>query len=713
MDCVRRTSELNATLLAASLGAVALFGAAPARAGANEDALKAVTQGLNQVTFRKYDEAIATLEAAQEKCRRRGCQAANKAQIYMAAAVAYGLRGDMDIARERFEWALAENPTATPDARYMTTALEEAFDQAKGLVDAGNGAQPPRPVGELTPEQKQAIEQASEQLRAKDWEACLQTMIVSTSAAEYAAGKLMLAKCQDQGGLLLEARRDAEGALELANKEGDEKVIAEIKEYLEQLDIETPKIRLKIQKGIRNAVVKIDNTEIPAAKVKEPIPHNPGTAIVEVTGSRGGQPYKFRQEIQFQRREAIDLAVRSDVTPYQACLNNARTLSEKEECDRIFNVKRGLNVRGALEVSSYNDNDNVDVLSPSLGVAAIQPTQGWNIGGSVIVDVVTTASADIVATASRRWDEVRFGASLGGGYKLGPVTAGLNASVSVEPDYIGRSVGASASAELGDKMVTPYLGYDFGFDILGRADTEFEVFHRNLYQHTVSAGTSIVFDAETIGVVAATAQFELGDGSKPYRHVPMFAQELVDDIPVGASADLVSAARLDVFPLEQLPENRQRYALLLRAAHRFETVTIRGSERGYIDSWGQKASSTDLRLYWDFVNASSKPGEQQFPMLTLSPHVRFHIQGPVDFWQRTYVAFQTATGFAIPKLRTGDRELGPMYAATVGLGLKARVHEMVSLGTQLDGIYTRFLDHLYLFDRWGLFTASVLEVEVD
>jgi len=36
-----------------------------------------------------------------------------------------------------------------------------------------------------------------------------------------------------------------------------------------------------------------------------------GDAIIEVTGTRGGQPYRFRQEIQFQRRETIDLQVRT------------------------------------------------------------------------------------------------------------------------------------------------------------------------------------------------------------------------------------------------------------------------------------------------------------------------------------------------------------------------------------------------------------------
>jgi hypothetical protein len=197
---------------------------------------------------------------------------------------------------------------------------------------------------------------------------------------------------------------------------------------------------------------------------------------------------------------------------------------------------------------------------------------------------------------------------------------------------------------------------------------------------------------------------------------------LVDQIPLGASPDLVAAARLDVTPLEQLPEDRQRYALFLAAAHRFETVTLRGSERLYIDSWGQKASSTDVRLYWDMWSAApagTKPAagsggdEAGYPRLELGPHARFHIQGPVDFWQRTYQAFPSAGGFEIPLLRTGDRELGPLFAVTFGSGLRLAFTEVVSASVRAEGIYTRFLDHLYVFDRWGIFTASTLEIDVE
>ena len=157
----------------------------------------------------------------------------------------------------------------------------------------------------------------------------------------------------------------------------------------------------------------------------------------------------------------------------------------------------------------------------------------------------------------------------------------------------------------------------------------------------------------------------------------------------------------------------RRYAALARIAHRLETVTLRGSERFYVDSWGQMASSTDVRAYWDFWSAEEADGTPGYPALAMSPHVRFHIQGPVDFWQRAYVATPTLTGYVYPKYFTGDRELGPLFTVTFGNGVKAQLTEVVALALQVEGLYTQFLDHLYIVDRWGLFTASTLELTFD
>jgi hypothetical protein len=709
------------------LAAAVLVWVAPGRALADDGKAKsAVDDALAQITAKKYDNALSGLDKAHQMCRRSKCSPAIEADMFLAMGIAYGLKDEADKGRTRFEWALARKPDAEPDGRFMTRKLKTMFTDAQAKVKDKKGAQPPGQVGAMSATQKECVDTAKQVLASGDWEICLGTMVQCLGSGDFAAGKLMSARCQDKGNLLLEAKRDAQAAVDLAKSDGDTALAKEASDYLQEVDLALPKIlllyhpegapkkKLCEQSAVKELVVNVDGQPVDSDKLCDPIPHNPGRAIVQVKGKRSGQPYEVQRTIQFERAEQIEQNMFEEKTPIQICYEKARNFAERQKCDEKYGEKpKGLNVKAGLEVSSYNDTDHVDVVSPSLFFAAVQPTQGWNVGGQVLVDVVTTASADIIATASRRFDQVRFGATLGGGYKIGPATVGITGSTSIENDYIARSVGANVSADVASKMATPYLAYDYGFDILGRADTKFAVFRRDLQRHTINFGSSIVFNPSTIGVFGGTVQIELGDSSKPYRHVAMFNPEDAAAIPKGASADLVAMARLPLMPFEQLPDSRFRYAALLGAMHRFETSTLRGTERLYIDNWGLMASTTDVRFLWDVYEAKGEGGKTGYPQLRLTPHVRFHIQGPVKFWQRTYVARQDVGGYELPAFRTGDRELGPLWALTGGAGVRAAPTKVLALGVQVEGIYTRFLDHLYIFDRWGLFTASTLELEFD
>ncbi len=542
---------VTVALVAASLAA----GPSASAESADAPAQAATKKALEAVAAKKYDDAHELLTEAHKRCRRASCSASVEAEMFLAHGIAYAMKGDDANARIRFEWALARQGDIEPSSGFQTKKVKAAFSAAKSKVSDGKGVQPPLPVGALTSDQKEAVASAKQQIASKDWESCMGTMIGSLSVAgDYAAGKLMLARCQDAGGLLLEAQRDAQAALELAKADENDELIKDVESYLGEIDNEIPRINLKVPAGVANVEVKIDNTVVPPEAVKEPIPHNPGKAVVEVRGKRGGQPFFFSKEITFERRESIDVEASSEKTPYQMCLEAARNVAERQKCEKQFLVKEGLTVKAGLEVSSYNDSDDTGVVSPSLYFAAIDPTKGWNAGGQALVDVVTTASADIVATASRRFDEVRAGASLGGGYKVSPVTVGVTGNFSIEGDYVGRTVGASVTADVFEKMASPYVTYGFGFDIIGRADTEFSIFRRDVQRHTINAGTSLVFGASTVGVIGGTLEIDVGDYSKPYRHVPMFRSSVAPEIPAGAASDLVALARLPIDPFEQLPD---------------------------------------------------------------------------------------------------------------------------------------------------------------
>ena len=66
----------------------------------------------------------------------------------------------------------------------------------------------------------------------------------------------------------------------------------------------------------------------------------------------------------------------------------------------------------------------------------------------------------------------------------------------------------------------------------------------------------------------------------------------------------------------------------------------------------------------------------------------------------------------MPRYRTGDRELGPLWSATLGPGARWNLSSTardLSLVLELEGSYTRYTDALYVDHRWAGFGAAELE----
>jgi hypothetical protein len=352
------------------------------------------------------------------------------------------------------------------------------------------------------------------------------------------------------------------------------------------------------------------------------------------------------------------------------------------------------------EVAGYADSNHVYVFTPTIAGIASSPTAGWTFGARYLVDVVSAASVDIVSTASRRWEEVRHAASLDGGYRFGDWGVTGNANVSDEPDYVSIGASGAVSRDLLDKNLTLSLGYNHRHDIIGRRDTSFDVFSRKLDINGIKGGLTIVADRATLVTVVTDLIFENGDPSKPYRYVPMFAPGVAETIPKGASIDFVNQTRLSARVLEQLPLSRTRYVVAGKLAHRFGTTTLRLEERGYTDSWGLRATTTDALVLFDFARRAE-----------IGPHLRFHAQAPVDFWQRAYVA----RGLDFPAIRTGDRELGPLMHLTAGGTARFFLGRAEDPRTWILGIdggvtSTHYFDDLYITSRLAGLGSLSLEV---
>jgi hypothetical protein len=363
-------------------------------------------------------------------------------------------------------------------------------------------------------------------------------------------------------------------------------------------------------------------------------------------------------------------------------------------------------VKASTEVSAYQDTDHVGVLTPTIAGSVESPTGGWSAHGRYLVDAVSAASVDIVSTASRRWKEVRHAGSLDAAYK--PHDFGVNgaATISREPDYLALTAGGGIEQDFAQKNLTLALGYGYGHDTIGRHDTPFSVFSRTLIKHNGNVAFTWIVDKTTVMSLTLDGMFERGDQSKPYRYIPMFAPSVASSVPPGASIDLVNRLRLPERPLEQLPTARDRYALTWRFAQRRGNTTMRVSERLYIDTWGLKASTTDVRA---IVDVSQR--------VEMWPHVRMHMQSAVSFWQRAYEVQRgdPSEPWTFPALRTGDRELGALGTFTFGGGMKfglgSAAHKYDwSLSPSVDLIWTEFADALYIKNRLGVFGVLTFEV---
>ena len=358
----------------------------------------------------------------------------------------------------------------------------------------------------------------------------------------------------------------------------------------------------------------------------------------------------------------------------------------------------------SLETSGYMDTDHVNVLSPSISGGVSDDVAGWSVSGHYLVDVVSAASVDIVSTASPHWTEVRHAGSVAANATFEPVTLGALGVISREPDYLSLTAGATFGFDLFEKNLSPYFAASREADSVGRTDLPHQ-YWRDKQVTSLQVGLTIVLGRASIASLQWDGSFERGYLAKPYRYVPLFAPGRASLIGPGASIAKVNRLRLDARPNEQLPTARDRHAVSGHLAHRYTASTLRVDERLYGDSWGLMASTSEFRY---FVDVGRR--------FELWPHLRFHVQSRVSFWQRAYEAVPGPGGaLGVPVLRTGDRELGPLQTIVLGAGARLKLTDSPSqkwdLVLEADVGRTHFSDALYITERDMGYSTLAIEAQ--
>lgn len=706
-----------AALLAALL---VLLSPVPASAsGTNDAALRSIIRDIykSEVANKKLKNALTNLDAAGGICEGSACSDEAQAELWVAIGMVQAKLGQSTEAKTSFSAALKLDKKARLRSGFIDDKVEAAWEATKGQAASraqkgcrGSYSESKPPRDWRNAEAFHCYKEAKRHREDSDFKQCAEDARAALELENELRARAVLASCLEKDNAWKEA---IDQYRELAKQGNNAKQYSQSKQWSQRastLQRQMPTLVLQAPDDVSDLIIKLDGAELPAEAILDvEIEVDPGEHTVTAEGTADGLPVGFEQKVLLKPSKTVTLLLTmSPGNPDPQTQRILRCLAEgksPEDClKKTESVAGDLKFRIAIEASGYHDDMDVDVATPSISTSVEHVTDGWGLGAHFLVDVVTAASVDILATASPRWQEVRYVPAINGHFGIGDYDFALRGNMSHEPDYLALAAGLTISAEYVQKTITPSIGYEYSYDINGRAKTPFDVFSTIIQRHALNLGLGVVADKATFLSFAGTAVFENGDGSKPYRHIPLFSPQVAPLVEPGLVIDAVNFFREPERPLEQLPVTRKRFALAFQIAHRFSDATIRASERVYVDTWGTKATTTDAKFYYDIVKE-----------FRIWPHVRFHAQTAADFYQLAYVAERTADGVKIPALRTGDRELGPLIGLTGGLGARYEFGERRAYGLMINGdvAYTRFLNHLFVKERLGYFGALTFDAEFE
>ncbi len=277
------------------------------------------------------------------------------------------------------------------------------------------------------------------------------------------------------------------------------------------------------------------------------------------------------------------------------------------------------------------DGGGVEIDGPSILVRK-KVGKSVSVVGNYYVDMVTSASIDVVTTASP-YTEERTQWSLGADYLRGNTTMRINYVSSEESDYDAETFSFSVSQDMFGDLTTLTLGYALGDDLVRRSDDP--TFERKLDKQMYSVGITQILTKNLITTLNVETITDEGFLNNPYRSVRY--------------ADSGSALGYSFEP-ELYPNTKTSNAVGLRARYYLPyRAAIEGEYRFYVDTWGiegNTGSLTYIHPWGDF---------------TFTGKFRYHTQTGADFYSDLFSRSE-ATNF-----RARDKELSDLTSYTFKL----------------------------------------------
>lgn len=237
-------------------------------------------------------------------------------------------------------------------------------------------------------------------------------------------------------------------------------------------------------------------------------------------------------------------------------------------------------VSADVRTAIYQDTDRTTIGTGTVAVRG-RPSAETTLSARYLLDVTTSASVDVVAAATGRWDEPRHEVMGGAAYSDGTFSASGSYVWSLENDWESHTASGGVSHDLDDHNVTLGLSGSYVHNHVWRASDP--NFSREMHVASGSAQLVLVGSPSDIVSINYGLTWVGGYQASPYR----FAR--IRD-PAGGPLFLTAP--------EVHPGDRYRHTLTVRWNHALDPATaLRSHARVYADDWGVASLTlgTELR----------------------------------------------------------------------------------------------------------------------
>lgn len=320
------------------------------------------------------------------------------------------------------------------------------------------------------------------------------------------------------------------------------------------------------------------------------------------------------------------------------------------------------------QTSVYVDGDNTSIVTNATELSS-RFNQAWQLGARYLVDVVSSASVDVVTQASAKMEDIRHELGGSGGYRSDEGLTLLGSySYSTEHDWESHNANLSGGIETLGRNLT--LGINLGFqdNTITRADTF--GFREKLRSYTGTLSATYLMSPQDLLHLAFALTHHDGYQASPYRFL---------------TVDQLGYA-------ENVPGLRTRFAVVARY-HR--------------DVGAGFSLRTHLRLYTDTyavssVTAGSELGFERGSLDWLVL-VRGYAQAGARFYRSVYSKPQ--------RYMTLDKELSPFWDVFAGGAVGWMLPDFGlfrSVRVELRALanFFQYLDFARLDERFGV-TATL------